>query len=249
LVRRALAAGLHPLRVLLGASLQASGERPEALLTLLEQRGVEPLWVEDEVLLALGDGRRAALVTAVLELPPPVTWPQLRERVFAQPIGGLLLVLMDVREPGNLGALARTALAAGADGLWCIGSSDPFHPKAIRTSLGSVFRLPIALTHGDAHTVDELAASGLVELAERGVTTVAACAEGGLLLPDYRLPRGHAAVVMGNEGHGLSSVVVGACSARVTIPQSAAVDSFSVSAAAAILLYEIQRQRVLHARA
>jgi TrmH family RNA methyltransferase len=166
----------------------------------------------------------------LFELPPNVELA----RVLAQSSEpALFLALMDIDEPGNVGALLRTALASGAAGVFCAGRSDPFHPKAVRTSLGSLFKLPLVR----AASASEL----LSELQRLGVYCVAAVARGGEPLGHAPWPRHKLTLLVGNEGQGLSEALQRAADARVTIELSQAVDSYSVNAAAAVCLYEIQR--------
>ncbi|MET0412445.1 MAG: RNA methyltransferase, partial [Polyangiaceae bacterium] len=137
--------------------------------------------------------------------------------------------------PGNVGALLRTGLACAAAGAVCVGRSDAFHPKAVRTSLGSLFKLPLV------HTPS--AEALLAELARHGVHALATVARGGERLERARWPEGTLALLMGNEGQGLPEAISSAADGRVRIDLSEEVDSFSVNAAAAICLYEIQRRR------
>ncbi len=146
--------------------------------------------------------------------------------------GGVLLVLVDVEEPGNVGALVRTALAGGATGVVAVGASDPWHPKAIRTSMGSVFRLPTAFEPKPMWVASELGA----------LARVAAVARGGVA-PWRVPPLSSGALIVGSEARGLSEAVQESCEHAVTIPMPAGADSFSVNAATAVLLYELRRPR------
>jgi TrmH family RNA methyltransferase len=147
----------------------------------------------------------------------------------------VFLVIVDVVEPGNVGALLRTGLACGAAGAICVGATDPFHPKAVRTSLGSSFKLPMA----------RLAASEalLPTLEKRGVFSLATVARDGEALDRAVWPRGNLALLVGNEGQGLPARLRDAADQRITIDLSSAADSFCVNAAAAVCLYEVQRRR------
>jgi RNA methyltransferase, TrmH family len=141
---------------------------------------------------------------------------------------------VDVDEPGNVGALIRTALASGANAAICVGSSDPFHPKAVRTSLGGLFKLPIV----------RMPSAGLLEhLRGHGVFSVAAVAKSGAALDRASWPASsNIAVLVGNEARGLAESLREEADAKVTIDLSTAADSFCVNAAAAVCLYEIQRR-------
>lgn len=232
LLERGLRAGRTPRQVLIGASLRQAEPALPALLARLEAEGCPWLELPDARLLELAEGRRSGLCTALFELPPAQGLP---EWLAARPPGALLLGLVDVREPGNVGALVRTALASAAAGVICAGDSDPYHPKAVRTSLGSVFKLPCLQVHGEPGLVDELRALG--------VHCLAAVARGGERLRDARWPERSLALFVGNEGQGLAAGFVARVDGSVRIDLSAELDSYSVNAAAAICLYEIQRRR------
>ncbi|HVZ32137.1 MAG TPA: TrmH family RNA methyltransferase, partial [Polyangiaceae bacterium] len=139
MLERALRAGWRPRAVLVGErELEREAELGELLKSHLAV-GLAVHRVPDAVLLELGEERRAALVTALFDLPREASASELLARA---PAPALYLVVVDVEEPGNVGALLRTALACGAAGMLCVGATDPFHPKAVRTSLGSAFKLP-----------------------------------------------------------------------------------------------------------
>jgi TrmH family RNA methyltransferase len=135
-----------------------------------------------------------------------------------------LVVLDRVQDPGNVGAICRTAAAAGAPALVVLpGSADPFGAKAVRASAGNVFRLTVA------HAVwDDLAA----------LDGFGAAAAGGA--PIARTPIESAGmIVLGSEAHGLSRPDLD----LVTIPLDDGVESLNVAAAAAVILFEIRRRR------
>jgi len=138
-----------------------------------------------------------------------------------------------VAEPGNVGALIRTALACNAAGVICVGATDPFHPKAVRTSLGSLFKLPLARSE-PAQLASHLRAAG--------VHSLAAVARDGEALQHAAWPRTSIAVLVGNESRGLDAHWRDGADGRVSIDLCRAADSFCVNAAAAICLYEVQRR-------
>jgi TrmH family RNA methyltransferase len=144
----------------------------------------------------------------------------------------LLLVAVGIEKPGNLGAMARTADAAGADALLVADAEcDPWNPNAIRASTGSVFSLPVV-----GVTSDEVAALPHAK--------IAATPSAGTVYTagDYTGPT---AFLVGAEDAGLDDSWESLADARVAIPMSedAAADSLNASAAAAVLLFEAVRQR------
>ncbi len=147
----------------------------------------------------------------------------------------LLLVAAGVRDPGNLGALVRTAEAAGATGLVTTGSgADPFRDKAVRGSAGSVLRLPV---------LAGVAAADLVEwLAAAGVALVLAHAGADRSVFDVDL-RGPTALVLGGETTAVPEPLAAAAQCRACIPMRPPIDSLNVGVAGGVLLYEAWRQR------
>lgn len=143
----------------------------------------------------------------------------------------LVLVAVGVEKPGNLGAMARSAEAAGADALLVAdGSFDPWNPNAVRASTGAVFTLPIV-----AASLEELCALPL-----RRVAAVVG-AETRYTDADLRVPT---ALIVGAEDHGLDRRWQAAAEDTVSIPvRGTAADSLNASAAAAVLLFEAVRQR------
>ncbi|HEX6350989.1 MAG TPA: RNA methyltransferase [Candidatus Dormibacteraeota bacterium] len=156
-----------------------------------------------------------------IALRPPATCAQ--ALAAARAAGWPLLVLDGVQDPGNVGAIARTAAAAGAPALALLeGSADPYGPKAVRASAGNVFRLLVAPA-----TAPDL----------EGVELWGAAAEGGEPLAEAPVEKA-SALVLGGEAHGLRVPVA----RRVTIPIDGDVESLNVAAAAAVLLFELRRR-------
>jgi TrmH family RNA methyltransferase len=134
-----------------------------------------------------------------------------------------LIVLDRVQDPGNVGAIARTAAAAGAPALVVLpGTADPYGPKAVRASAGNVFRLKIAKAQWK-------------DLA--GLDGFGAAASGGAPLAEAPIESA-GMVVLGSETHGLSRQDL----KLVTVPLTEGVESLNVAAAAALILFEIRRR-------
>ena len=149
-------------------------------------------------------------------------------------LDGLLLVLDDVRDPGNLGAVVRVAEAAGCEAVLLTGSPvDPFGPKALRGSTGSTFRLPVVEAGAVAPLLDALSA--------RGVTTMATSSHGGEDFAQVDWPEA-TAIVLGNEASGLDRATVEACARRVTIPLVEPVESLNLAVTAGILTFSATRR-------
>lgn len=207
--------------------------RRQNLLRELERRGSEVLVVDDERMVALTEGRDIGAIVGLCKIPTTPTLTELRPSRL--PGTSALLVACDIEEPGNVGALVRTGLASGAPALVALGNSDPFHPKAVRTSMGAIFRLPV-LRYVDPDRM-------FSDFAVHGVESIAAVSQGGTSLPELELPTRIVAFLIGGESFGLPEEVTARATRRVTIPMIERVDSLSVNAVAAVLLYEVQRRR------
>ena len=225
LVEEALAAGV-PVR---GAAVSPALEgtpRGSALKSALAGRGVLLREVTPAELDTLADTEQPQGIVAVVEPPSRVL-----DDIPTSP-GAVLLVLDAVQDPGNVGTMLRTALALGASGLVALkGTAELTNPKVLRGSMGAAFRLPAAVSD-----VGEF----LVWTKGRGVEVVVAAADGA---PLGRWRRGPApvALVVGNEGAGVSPALAAGAARRVAIPLAPTVESLNVAVAAGILLYEVTR--------
>jgi TrmH family RNA methyltransferase len=246
LVERALRAGAPLEAVLVADSLVDHADpRYAALLEALRSAGCIVMTAPNPVLSELTEGRDLGLMLGLVRRPPPVSLSVLlpgitglaggqealdrRTPLSGAPALPLLLAAVEIVDPGNVGALVRTAHATGAAALLTVGASDPFHPRATRISRGSIFKLPVI----------EYSATGalLSDLQRQGIALVGTAAGGGTPLAQMVWPRRGAAVLMGNEAEGLPLDVQAALDYNITIPMPAGVDSYSVNAAAAIVLY------------
>lgn len=145
------------------------------------------------------------------------------------------LVLCDVADPGNVGTMVRAAEASGCGAVAFVGSGvDPYSPKVVRASAGSLFRVPFAVAPD--------VGGALVALAEAGIVTAAAVARGGVAHLDAPLD-GPVAIVVGNEAHGLDDETVASCDVAVTITMDGPTESLNVAMAATVLCFEAMRQR------
>jgi TrmH family RNA methyltransferase len=248
---RLLLDGLHLLEEARGAqvpiasaaftarALAAPDGKARRLATALAGTGVRVVQVADPVMEALSPTAHPSGVVAVAARP---------KRTLDDVLGGvggpppLIVVAVDVQDPGNVGAIARVAEAAGATGYVVTGqSADPFGWKALRGSMGSVLRLP-TVHDGDAAT-----AVGV--LRARRITCYAAAPAGGAAPFDTVDWKGPTACFVGSEGAGLPDAVLAMADRRVRIPMAAPVESLNVAVCAGLLLYEARRQRTRPAAA
>jgi TrmH family RNA methyltransferase len=224
LLQEALRSGLHIKTVFLSERID-----PPAWLP----RGVEQLTLTDEALSSAVDTQHPQGIAALL-IPP--TWDI--ESAFPAKQAPLLLIAAALQDPGNLGTLIRSAEAFGATAvLTTAGTVSEWNQKALRASAGSVFRVPVvAATPAD-----------ILALKSRGLCLFAAVAgnpQGPDALPvaaaDLAQP---CALMIGNEGSGLTTELLQIATVRITIPTPGPVESLNSAVAGSLLLYEASRQR------
>ena len=227
LVEEALAAAL-PLR---GAAISPALEattRGRALKSALEQQAVRLEAVSETELADLADTEHPQGVVAVVE---PRRWSL--EDIAVAP-GRPVLVLDGVQDPGNVGTILRSAFGLGAAGVVALkGTAELTSPKVVRGSMGALFRLPAMPSDTEAL---------LAWVRERGVELWVAAADGRPLEPGAaRAEPAAVALVLGNEGAGVSAALDAAATRRVGIRLAPGSESLNVAIAAAILLREVAR--------
>lgn len=149
----------------------------------------------------------------------------------------LLLVIIDgLQDPGNLGTIIRTADAAGADGLILLkGTTDPYSPKSVRSSMGSVTGIPIVQCEDTHRLFSDLKAGGI---------KIAAAALDENAIPYYNFDySGKTAIIIGNEAAGISPKVLSYADAVINIPMLGKAESLNAAVACGILLYKAIEQR------
>lgn len=150
-------------------------------------------------------------------------------------VGRRYAALERIQDPGNLGAMIRTAEAFGLGGvLLTDGCCDPYSPKVLRSSMGGVFRLPLMVVGKLAERLPELHAEGFRSYACVVDRDAVAVQQTGF-------PNGSICVI-GNEGNGLLPETVAACSERITIPMAGRAESLNASMAAGIIFWEMVRE-------
>ena len=177
----------------------------------------------------------------VMESISPMRSPQgalflcrLPEKTPFQPQKGML-ILDGIQDPGNLGTIVRTAEAAGVSAVFLNRESvDLYNPKTIRSTMGSIYRMPVIYVEN------------LVELLQKfkkkGVQSYAAHLEGRNAYDAENYTTG-TAILIGNEGNGLSQEVADQADIRVRIPMEGKVESLNAAIAASVLMFEVYRQR------
>jgi TrmH family RNA methyltransferase len=208
---------------------EAQAREPLRTLAARTSRlGAKTVTVTDQVLAAISPVQRPSGVVAIARRPATSL-----EQVFAR-MPQLVVLLSDVQDPGNVGAIVRAAEACGATGLVAgAATADPFGWKALRGSMGSTFRLPIARARIE---------SALDAARAHGLRVFATAPRGGTPLPACDL-RGPSAILLGGEGGGLPKPWLDSADDRLTIPMRGQVESLNVAIASALVLYEAARQR------
>ncbi len=222
LAREALESGMDIEQVVLSGSVGAG----EPLLTRLEQTGASIVSVPARLFRRVSNLETPEGILLVARKP---------SRRAGETLGDLVLVLAGIQDPGNLGAMARVAEAAGATALVrCSGSADPFQPKSLRASMGSLLRIPVVEGENPEST--------LPLLRDRGLTVTACVPRGGIDFREADL-RSPLALVMGNEASGLSGRLLELTDLRISVPMKGTVESLNVAMVTGLILYEAARKR------
>jgi TrmH family RNA methyltransferase len=223
---RAITAGAAVVEVF--ASLERLDPAALALVDRAVRAGAAVVPVSDAVLDKLAFGDRNEGVVATVRIPG------LALASLHLPANPLVVVVEGVEKPGNIGAVLRSADAAGADAVIAADPrTDLFNPNAVRASLGTIFTVPMAA--GPSPDVRD-------RLALDGITVIAARVDAERLYTDVDLT-GPVAIVLGSEAGGLTDAWTGAGIIPVRLPMLGIADSLNVSVTAAVLLYEARRQR------
>jgi 23S rRNA (guanosine2251-2'-O)-methyltransferase len=233
-VREALEAN-RPLDSLIVAK-GTHGTRIEELVRLARQHGV-PVRFEERIQVDRSAGTREHQgVVAMVAASPTASFEDLLKPRDPLAGPGLLVLLDGVEDPQNLGAIVRTSLAAGAQGVViperrAAGLTD----TVARTSAGALAHLPVARVKNLARAIEEMKEAGywivgLDERAEKIHTEV-----------DFKVPVG---IVLGGEGKGLHELIRQRCDFLVSIPTTGPVRALNVSVAAGVVLFEAVRQRL-----
>jgi TrmH family RNA methyltransferase len=229
LVASALAA-----RVPIRQAIVAAGahEDPEIarLVRQILREGVEIVSASAPVMNAISPVRSPSAIVAIADRPAV-----LPDRLYPDRPLPLVVVAADVQDPGNVGAIVRVAEAGSATGVIAAGqSADPFGWKALRGSMGSALRLPIA---AESSLEDAIATAR-----SHGCRIVASAPRNGEPLFEADLT-GALAILIGGEGPGLPLGIVADADAVVTIPMQPPVESLNAAVTAALIVYEARRQR------
>ena len=205
-----------------------SGVEEEGKLLGFTQQSVQVEEVTDKVMKAMTNTVTPQGILAVVEKPEY----ELSDLLTGTP---LLLVLETIQDPGNLGTIMRTAEGAGVTGIIMSKDTvDLFSPKVVRSTMGSLYRMPF-------YIAEDLQAT-ICELKRQGITFFAAHLQGKKCYDeyDYKKPT---AFLIGNEGNGLTDETAALADEKILIPMHGQLESLNAAVAASILSYEAERIR------
>lgn len=198
----------------------------QALIARATERGVRVFALENGVLQKVADVQTAQPVMAAVRFSVTA--------LSSVPCKGLILVVHDLRDPGNAGTIIRSADAAGATAVIFTGRSvDPYNPKTLRATAGSIFQLDVCV----ASLEETLNYFGAL-----GAGTLATVVRGGVSHRgvDFRSPT---VVVIGNESDGLDAQAVALCDRSISIPMAGRSESLNAGVAASLIAFEALWQR------
>lgn len=204
-------------------------EKNQQAIRLLADRGHSWETVSDSVYKGISDTRTPQGVLAVIRQPAY----ELQQLLLGD--SPLLLVVEDIQDPGNLGTMFRTGEGAGVTGIVMNrGTVDVFNPKTVRSTMGSIYRMPFYVTDDLGECAAQIKAAG--------VALYAAHLRGEILYDemDYR---GGCGFLIGNEGMGLREETAGLADGCIRIPMEGQVESLNAAVCASLLVYECSRQR------
>lgn len=194
---------------------------------ILEKTGYEI--VSEEVMKKASDTQTPQGAIVVLKRPVYTLEEILKKE------NGLYLILEDLQDPGNLGTIVRTAEGTGVDGIILSKDTvDIYNPKTIRSTMGSIYRMPFLYVENLSETISLMH--------EKGIATYAAHLKGTHFHYDFSY-LGATAFLIGNEGNGLKKETADLAKSYLIIPMEGKLESLNAAIATSVLLYEAYRQR------
>lgn len=225
LCAEALQSGHHPLLLLYTRSGFLSQEIKSTVVRA-QKSGIPNLRISDSTMKSLADARTPQGIMAVMIKPASADAPG---------PGNIFVLLDQVRDPGNVGTIIRTADAAGADGVYLTaGSVDLYNPKVLRSTQGSIFHIPVTAEVNPASRVDAFKKGGYQMLVAEP--------RAGRCYTQVRYPD-RFVLVAGNETHGVCQEIIGRADQLIRVPIRGRAESLNVAMACGVILYEALRQR------
>ena len=188
--------------------------------------GKRILYISDEIGARLASTEDTQGIFAICRMKPAISADALAKS------GGRYVMLHNIQDPGNMGTIIRTADAMGIDGVFAVGCCDIYSPKAVRSTMGSLFRMKICICSAE----DAFAAFD-----KNNISTYAAVVDGSAVsVTDVSFGSG-AAVLIGNEGNGLPKEISDRCTERITIKMHGNINSLNAATAASIIMWELTK--------
>lgn len=226
LVREALKAGLMPEVVFYTRDYYDSGA--EEWLSVLPLTVMQVI-ISHSLFKSIAETENPQSVAAIIPFNSENDYQVLREPFR------LILILDRLQDPGNMGTIIRTSVAAGVDRIYfTLGSVDPYSPKVLRSTAGTIFSIPLEFVSEPGKMINDLK--------KKGIQVVAASAHSKLQHWSVNL-KGPVALIIGNEACGVSPELEKSADINVSIPLNGSVDSLNAAVAAGVILFEIVRQR------
>ena len=206
-----------------------TNERKQSIMEFIQDSGCEACCVDNRVFNTISDAEHGIDVLAVVKINRLGI-----DYIKTLPKTTNILVCDRIQDPGNMGTMIRTAVAAGYGAVLALpGTVDIYSPKVLRATAGMVFEIPVIY----ATSEDEL----FEMVNETGRRIAVTVPIGGKDYFDERLSSG-IALVIGNEGRGASKSIIDRADVKVTIPMNGNIESLNAAVAAAILMYEAVRE-------
>jgi len=205
-----------------------SGGASAEIINDVKGKGIICYEVPDSLFGSISDTQNPQGILAVLELKRKL----LRDTAISE---GLLILLDNIRDPGNMGTIIRTADAAGCAGVVVSdGCADIYNPKVLRSTMGSVFHLPVCY----GGSISEM----MQLIKQRGFLLCASHLEGSVSIYDADLS-GNTALIIGSEAEGISVETARNADLLIKIPMAGRAESLNASVAAGVMMFEAMRQR------
>ncbi|MCD7737790.1 MAG: RNA methyltransferase [Lachnospiraceae bacterium] len=206
---------------------QEGSSRNQIIYEKLQSVGYET--VSPQVMEKMSDTSSNQGILALLR------WPEYSWEGLFSKLDGVYVVLEDLQDPGNLGTVFRTAEGAGVSGVILTGeTADIFNPKTVRSTMGSIYRVPFLYEASALAAIDRLK--------KQEITVYAAHLKGTRSYDRFDYTKG-CAFLIGNEGKGLREGTAAVADEYVRIPMAGQLESLNAAVAAALLMYEAARQK------
>ena len=218
-----------PIRYCLCSAVFSSDEDVRKLLDDILKKGIKIYIVDENLLKDICDTETPQGIVAVIDRVGYDINQLIKE-------SDLIVIVDRIQDPGNLGTIIRTADAAGAKGvILSEGTVDVYNPKVLRSTMGSIFHIPVAMTSDLIDAVEKLK--------KQGFTIYASSLEGSIAYYDEAYT-GKTAIIIGNEAQGIESSLMLRSDKLIKIPMHGLAESLNAAVAAGIILFEVVKKKL-----